>query len=73
MFSLKSNGSKIALKAISDVLNKRGYDFIDCQVKTSHLLKFGRPFKISKESFLDSLDRGINQTDSMMLGLLGQI
>jgi leucyl/phenylalanyl-tRNA--protein transferase len=58
MFSLKSNGSKIALKAISDVLNKRGYDFIDCQVKTSHLLSLGA-VQISKESFLDSLDRAL--------------
>jgi len=40
MFSKKSNTSKIALKAISDVLNKRGYDFIDCPNKDISPFKF---------------------------------
>ncbi len=60
MFSLKSNSSKIALKAISDVLNKRGYDFIDCQVSTEHLISLGA-VKISRSQFLDKLELAISK------------
>jgi leucyl/phenylalanyl-tRNA--protein transferase len=41
MFSLVSDASKIAFKALSDVLGERGYDFIDCQMKTDHMLGLG--------------------------------
>ncbi|HGZ70994.1 MAG TPA: leucyl/phenylalanyl-tRNA--protein transferase, partial [Nitratifractor sp.] len=37
MVSLKPDASKIALKALSDVLEKKNYKFIDCQVPTPHL------------------------------------
>jgi len=60
MFSLKSNASKIALKAISDVLNKNGYDFIDCQVKTSHLVSLGA-VEIPKERFLKELKEAMEK------------
>ncbi len=60
MFSLRDNASKIALKAISDVLNKSGYDFIDCQVKTSHLLSLGA-VEIPKIEFLDRLKKSIKK------------
>ncbi len=58
MFSKKSNTSKIALKAVSDVLNKRGYDFIDCQIKTSHLISLGA-VEVPKSVFLESLKRAL--------------
>jgi len=65
MFSFKSNASKIALKAISDVLNKRGYDFIDCQVTTSHLLSLGA-VEIPKQEFCDILDKALkNKIDDV--------
>ncbi len=62
MFSLKSNSSKIALKAISDVLNKRGYDFIDCQVKTNHLISLGA-VEISRARFLEELEEALSKRD----------
>ena len=54
MVSLKPNGSKIALKALSDVLESKGYYFIDCQVPTQHLKKMGAKL-IERDRFLKEL------------------
>ena len=58
MFSHKPNGSKIALKALSDVLSERGYDFVDCQVVTEHLVNMGADI-ISRDEFLDRLEMSL--------------
>ncbi|MCD6653414.1 MAG: leucyl/phenylalanyl-tRNA--protein transferase [Sulfurovum sp.] len=55
MFSLVSNASKVAFKALSDVLGSKGYDFIDCQMKTDHLVSLGAQV-ISRDRFLDELE-----------------
>ncbi len=55
MVSLKPNASKIALKALSDVLVQRGYHFIDCQVPTAHLQRMGARL-IGRDQFLDELE-----------------
>lgn len=54
MFSRTSNASKVALKALSDVLAHRGYDFIDCQLKTEHLVGLGA-VEVSRDTFLKKL------------------
>ena len=59
MFSLKPNSSKIALKALSDVLSKRGYDLIDCQVVTEHLKRLGAK-EVSRDDFLNRLEVALN-------------
>ena len=41
MFSRESNGSKIALAALVERLKEWNFDFIDCQMKTEHLLSMG--------------------------------
>jgi leucyl/phenylalanyl-tRNA--protein transferase len=58
MFSVRPDGSKIALKALSDVLRKKGYDFIDCQVVTDHLAGLGAT-PVPRERFLDELERAL--------------
>lgn len=55
MVSLKPNGSKIALKALSDVLKAKGYKFIDCQVPTAHLQSLGATL-VARELFLEQLE-----------------
>jgi leucyl/phenylalanyl-tRNA--protein transferase len=55
MFSLVSDASKVAFKALSDVLGRRGYDFIDCQMKTDHMVGLGA-VEVSREYFLDALE-----------------
>jgi leucyl/phenylalanyl-tRNA--protein transferase len=54
MFAHVSDASKAALKTLSDVLACKGYDFIDCQVRTEHLVSLGA-IEISREDFLDRL------------------
>lgn len=54
MFSLVPDASKVAFKALSDVLGSRGYDFIDCQMKTDHMIRLGAEV-VKRECFLDEL------------------
>lgn len=54
MFSLKPNGSKIALKALCDIAIKEDYKFIDCQVPTEHLQRLGAKL-VDRDIFLDEL------------------
>jgi leucyl/phenylalanyl-tRNA--protein transferase len=61
MFSLRPNGSKIALYALSDVLSERGYDFVDCQIVTGHLLKMGGEV-IERSLFLRRLGLSISKS-----------
>jgi len=60
MFSLISDASKIAFKALSDVLGSRGYDFIDCQMKTDHMVRLGAQV-VKRDIFLDALEIAIQK------------
>lgn len=60
MFSLVSDASKVAFKALSDVLGSRGYDFIDCQMKTDHMLGLGAQV-VERDDFLDALEESIDK------------
>ena len=60
MFSLVPDASKIAFKALSDVLGRRGYDFIDCQMKTDHMIGLGAEV-VERDLFLDALDEAIEK------------
>jgi len=55
MFSLVPDASKVAFKALSDVLGSRGYDFIDCQMKTDHMVRLGAEV-VERNIFLDALE-----------------
>lgn len=41
MFSLERDASKVALKRLCDELIARGYQIIDCQMATAHLMSLG--------------------------------
>ncbi len=60
MFSLVSDASKVAFKALSDVLGDRGYDFIDCQMKTDHMVGLGAVV-VDRDIFLDELKVAIEK------------
>jgi len=64
MFSLRKDTSKVAFKALSDVLSLRGYDFIDCQVSNNHLLSMGA-VEISRDKFLDELDEALLKSSDL--------
>jgi leucyl/phenylalanyl-tRNA--protein transferase len=60
MFSAPPDGSKIALKPHSHVLREKGYDFIDCQVVTDHLVSLGAT-PVPRERFLEELERALGK------------
>ncbi len=60
MFSYVSDASKVAFKALSDVLGSRGYDFIDCQMKTDHMVRLGAQ-TVDREIFLNALETTIQK------------
>ncbi len=64
MFSLVSDASKVAFKALSDVLGSRGYDFIDCQMKTDHMMRLGAEV-VQRDIFLDELSTTIESSTDM--------
>ena len=64
MFSLKSDASKVAFKALSDVLGLRGYDFIDCQVVSEHLVYLGASI-VSRDNFLNELEVSLKKPSDL--------
>lgn len=60
MFSTVSDASKVAFKALSDVLGSRGYDFIDCQMHTEHLVRLGAQ-EVQRDFFLDALEETLEK------------
>ncbi|MCP4718768.1 MAG: leucyl/phenylalanyl-tRNA--protein transferase [Desulfobacteraceae bacterium] len=63
MFSLENNASKIALSALANLLNAQGFDMIDCQVTTHHLLKMGAvelPRDVFLKKLIPSITRKMN-------------
>ncbi|HIP50613.1 MAG TPA: leucyl/phenylalanyl-tRNA--protein transferase [Campylobacterales bacterium] len=60
MFSFMANASKVSLTALSDICVKKSYDFIDCQVETAHLVKWGAEL-IERNDFLDALEKTLEK------------
>jgi leucyl/phenylalanyl-tRNA--protein transferase len=58
MFFRKSNASKIALVALIAFARSYEFDFIDCQVATTHLKTFGAE-NIPRASFLQLLNKSL--------------
>jgi len=54
MFSKVSNASKFALIAMAKILERQGFDLIDCQMPNPHLKSMGGRF-VSREFFLSLL------------------
>lgn len=65
MFSLMTNGSKVALMALCRVLKQREFKIIDCQIPTAHLISQGAVV-IDRIQFLKLIEA--NQTVSTTRG-----
>ena len=61
MFSLMPNASKVAMKALSSICEKKSYDFIDCQVETPHFIHWGAKL-VERDNFLDMLENTLTKT-----------
>lgn len=59
MFSKVSNASKIALIKLARILEKNKFEFIDCQMKTNHLVSMGAKM-IEFDEFLKLIDKGLS-------------
>ncbi len=60
MFSRESNASKAAFVTLVAHLRTLGFDLIDCQVRTDHLIRFGAR-EIPRNRFLAQLDASIRR------------
>ena len=58
MFSLKKNASKFAFITLANKLFSEGFNFIDCQVYSLHLSRFGATY-VSREDFISLLQESI--------------
>jgi leucyl/phenylalanyl-tRNA--protein transferase len=58
MFTRITNASKVALVALVEHLNPLGFAFIDCQIATAHLTRFGAR-EISRSRYLDELAQAL--------------
>lgn len=61
MFSVKENGSKLALIALAQFCEASDYTLIDCQMHTGHLESMGGE-KISYKEYMELVNKGINIT-----------
>ncbi len=64
MFSLVPDASKVAFKALSDVLGRRGYDFIDCQMKTDHMVSLGAEV-VTRNRYLNELQEALEKPSDL--------
>jgi len=55
MFSRVSNASKVALVTLIQRITRWGFDFVDCQISTAHLLQFGA-CEVPRYRFLQELN-----------------
>jgi leucyl/phenylalanyl-tRNA--protein transferase len=58
MFTRTTNASKVALVALVDYLEPLNFAFIDCQVTTAHLTRFGAR-EISRARYLNELAKAL--------------
>jgi leucyl/phenylalanyl-tRNA--protein transferase len=58
MFTRITNASKVALVALVNWVKDLDFAFIDCQIATSHLIRFGAR-EISRVRYLDELNRAL--------------
>src|ERR1700690_89275 len=59
MFAKKSDASKVAFVKFAEFLAKRGFELIDCQVTTRHLMNFGAR-EVPRTEFLELLTKALN-------------
>jgi leucyl/phenylalanyl-tRNA--protein transferase len=60
MFSLERDASKVALKRLCDELVARGYQMIDCQMATPHLMSLGAEL-IPRLDFIQLLSANVGE------------
>ncbi|WP_300670259.1 leucyl/phenylalanyl-tRNA--protein transferase [Desulfoluna sp.] len=62
MFARKPDASKVCFVQLVRFLKEEGFRFIDCQMTTDHLLRFGAE-EIPRRQFLHELDEALTEED----------
>jgi leucyl/phenylalanyl-tRNA--protein transferase len=60
MFTRVSNASKVALVGLVRMLQRAGFELVDCQVTTAHLMRFGAR-EIPRSRFLKELQQALQK------------
>ena len=60
MFTRVGNASKVALVSLVESLHHGGFELIDCQVTTEHLMQFGAR-EIPRSHFIKALQKALKQ------------
>ena len=63
MFSHKANASKVAFAHLCEKLDQWGYQYIDCQVESEHLISLGA-YEVDREFFKTILDKYCDNSPS---------
>lgn len=58
MFSRVSDASKYALKSLCEYLHQQGFELIDCQVESQHLLSLGAE-NIPRSVFVETMNKAL--------------
>lgn len=64
MFSIERDASKVALKRLCDELVARGYQMIDCQMATPHLLSLGAQL-LPRRQFIELLASHVGEEPTL--------
>lgn len=62
MFALAPDASKVAFATLLANLHRWGFDFVDCQTRTDHLVRFGA-ISWSRQQYLDALALALEGED----------
>lgn len=71
MFTRVSNASKVALVLLVESLRNDGFELIDCQVTTEHLMQFGAR-EVPRSHFLKELQHALKQPTRQGLWRFGE-
>jgi leucyl/phenylalanyl-tRNA--protein transferase len=60
MFHLETDASKVALVAMVERLASEGFEMLDCQIRSEHMVRLGAR-EIPRDEYLSRLDRGCRE------------
>lgn len=70
MFADRPDASKVAFVRLNEVIDSWGFDFVDCQVETEHLQRFGA-YTVSRTAFRSRLAQSLGKPTRRGLWSLG--
>lgn len=63
MFSRVSDASKVALKSLCEILSRKSYHLIDCQIESAHLMSLGAE-TVPRVVFIDKMNGALQYDEA---------